>query len=199
MRWMPRMRMLLARRPWLYWLMAGAIAAGVAVAVASAMGEVRRQRDSWGHATTVLVATRDVAAGEALDGAFASRDVPTAIVPPSALTAMPSGATATQRLSVGEMIVGVDVGAERGALALVPSGWLAIDIPRTDEPTDTARPLFEVGASAVVLADGSIIADDAVVVAVAVDGLAVAVPRDVAARVAQAANQRVAVLALGRP
>ena len=199
MRWMPRRRMLLARRPWLYWLMVGVIAAGVTVAVASAMGEVRRQRDAWGQATTVLVATRDVAAGEPLDGAFASRDVPTAIVPPSALTAMPSGATAKQRLSAGEMIVGIDVDAERGPLALVPSGWLAIDIPRTDEPTDTTRPLFEVGASAVVLAEGSIIADHAIVVAVAVDGLVVAVPRDFAARVAQAANQRVAVLALGRP
>jgi hypothetical protein len=76
---------------------------------------------------------------------------------------------------------------------------LAIDVPRTDDPLDTARTLFGVGDAAVVLADGSIIAEEAIVVDVTSDMLAVAVPRDVAARVAQAANQRVAVLALGRP
>ena len=147
----------------------------------------------------MLVATRDVTVGEPLAGAVDSREVPTAVVPPSALTDLPSEATATQRLAAGEIIVDVDVANERGPLALVPSGWLAIDVPHTDDPLDTARPLFEVGDSVVVLADGSIIADDAIVVDVASDGLAVAVPRDVAARVAQAANQRLAVLALERP
>ena len=199
MRWMPRMRMLLARRPWLYWLLVSAIAVGIATAVAAAMGDVRRQRDAWGHATTVFMTTRDVAVGESLAGAVTSRDVPTAIVPPAALTIMPAAATATQRIAAGEIIVRVDVVDEQGPLALVPRGWLAIDIPRTDDPLDTARQLFGIGDSAVVLADGSIIAEHAIVVDVTGDRLAVAVPRDVAARVAQAANQRAAVLALGRP
>jgi hypothetical protein len=197
MRWMPRMRMLLARRPWLYWLLVGAIAVGIVAAVAAAMGDVQRQRDAWGRTTTVFVTTRDVAVGEGLSGAVTSRDVPAAIVPPSALAVMPIAAT--QRLAAGEIIVDIDVVDEQGPLALVPSGWLAIDVPLADDPLDAPRPLFDVGDSAVVLADGSIIADRALIVDVASDGLAVAVPRDVAARVAQAANQRVAVLALGRP
>jgi hypothetical protein len=143
--------------------------------------------------------TRDVAVGESLAGAVTSRDVPTAIVPPAALANMPAAATATQRIAAGEIIVRVDVVDEQGPLALVPRGWLAIDVPRTDDPLDTVRQLFRVGDSAVVLADGSIIAEHAIIVDVTGDRLAVAVPRDVAARVAQAANQRVAVLALGRP
>lgn len=199
MRWLPRMRMMLARRLWLYWLIVAAIAAGVAVGVASAMGDVRRQREAWGRATTVLIATRDIAVGEALANSVVSRDVPTAVVPPSALTTMPADATATQRLAAGEIVVSGDVVGARGPLALVPSGWLAIDIPRSDDPLDTSRPLFTVGDSAVVLADGSIVAEEAIVVDVALDGLAVAVPRDDAARVAQAANQRLAVLALTAP
>jgi hypothetical protein len=198
MRWLPRIRMLLARRPWLYWLLVGLIGVCVVAAVAAAMADVRRQRDSWGQAATVLVATRDVAVGEPLAGAVTSRDVPRAVLPPSALTTLSPDATATQQVAAGEIVVHVDVANERGPLALVPSGWLAIDVPRPDHALDTARPLFEIGDSAVVLADGSIIADDAIIVDVAVDGLAVAVPREVAARVAQAANQRVAVLALGR-
>ena len=199
MRWMPRMRMLLARRPWMYWLLVGAITLAIAAAVAAAMGDVRRQRDAWGHATTVFVTTRDVAIGERLTGAVTARDVPTAVVPQAALTELPAVATATQRLTAGEIVVDIDVADEEAPLALVPDGWLAIDVPRTDEPLDAGRALFDIGDSAIVLADGSIVAEQAIVVDVAGDRLAVAVPRDVAAHVAQAANQRIAVLALGRP
>ena len=199
MRWLPRMRMVLARRPWLYWLMVAAIATGIAVTVASAMGDVRRQRQAWGQATTVYVATRDVAVGEALAGGVVARDVPTAVVPPSAITTMPSDATATQHVAAGEIVVATDIVEASGPLALVPRGWLAIDIPRTDDVPDTSRPLFAVGDSAVVLADGSIVAEHGIVIDVVPGALAVAVPRDVAARVAQAATQRVAVLALTAP
>jgi hypothetical protein len=180
----------------MYWLLVAAIATGIAAAAASAMGDVRRQRQAWGQATTVFVATRDIAVGEPLAGNMVTRDVPIAVVPPSAMTSMPADATAVQRVAAGEIVVTTDVVDATGPLALVPSGWLAIDIPSTDDPLETARSLFGVGDSAVVLADGSIVAERAIVVDVAPDGLAVAVPRDVAARVAQAANQRVAVLAL---
>jgi hypothetical protein len=199
MRWMPRMRMLLARRPWLYWSLVGIIAIAAGVAVMSAMGDVRRRRDAWGSATTVFVTTRDVAVGESLSGAVASREVPDAIVPPAALTEVPPLATATQRLAAGEIVVDIDVIDEPGPLALVPDGWVAIDVPRNDDPLDTSLPLFDAGDSAVVLADGSIVAERAIIVDVAADGVAVAVPLDDAARVAQAANQRVAVLGLSRP
>jgi len=196
MRWLPRMRMLLARRPWLYWLVVAAVAAGIVISVMTAMGDVRRQQQAWGQATTVFVATRDIAVGEALAGAVVARDVPVAIAPPSAVGAMPSAATATQRMAAGEIVVQSDLVSARGPLALAPSGWLVIDIPRSDDPLDTTRTLFERGDAAVVLADGSIVAEHAIVVDVAADALAVALPRDVAARVAQAANERVAVVAL---
>jgi len=199
MRWLSRMRMLLARRPWLYWSMIAVIAFAVAGAVAAAMSDVQREKQAWGEATTVLVVTRDVAAGEALAGTFATQKVPTAVVPPSAVTEVVAGATATQRLSAGEVVVEADVAGDRGPLALVPDDWLAIELPQADGGMETARSLFEVGDTVVVLSGGSTIAEDAIVVDVAADALAVAVPREAAARVAQAASERVAVLALSRP
>lgn len=195
MRWTPRLRMVLARRPWIHWLMVGLLAIAVAAAVAVSQAGVKRERDSWGRTKRVLVATRDVLPGQALSGATEQHDVPIAVAPTSALT--PSVArrggdmTAVQQIAIGEIIVTADVTEAAGPAALLPPGWLAVDI------TDVADPgLFTLGDAAAVLADGRTVAADAIVIALTTTDVVVGVSAADAAAVADAANRRAAVVAL---
>ena len=56
MRWIPRLRMLLARRPWLYWLLVALMGLGVATQVHASVAAAQRARDHWGSTVTVLIA-----------------------------------------------------------------------------------------------------------------------------------------------
>jgi hypothetical protein len=199
MRWIPRVRLLLARRPWLYWLLVACCSIGIGAVMTTAMGNLRREREAWGQSTRVLVATRTVAAGDTVAGSFEWRELPLTMVPPSALTSMPNAASATQRIAVGEVVVDTDIASARAPLALLPDGWLAISIPMAASDRESGGSLFVAGDVAAVLAGGEIIAEDATVVAVAADAVVVGVPRSVAGAVAQAANQLAAVVALGNP
>lgn len=190
MRWMPRLRMLLARRPWIYWLFVVAVAAGVALSVTAALAEVRRERDSWGETVTVFVSTEAISIGDPIAASVETREVPRAMAPAEAMQTMPDAATAVQRISPGEIIVGVDIVAGRGPLALLPEGWLAIFVDVSVSET------FSVGDSAAVLAGGDTVAPHAIVVGVLADGVVVGVPADVAPIVANSVNQRLAVIAL---
>lgn len=125
---LPRVRLLLARRPWLYWLLVGLCAAGVWAGVAGAQAQVARARAGWGSTQRVWVAMADVTAGQALQAA--ARDYPAAMVPPSALTALPAGSLAAQAVAEGEVLVAGDV---RDATT-VPGGWLAFAIPADGAP-----------------------------------------------------------------
>ncbi|MCU1399612.1 MAG: hypothetical protein JWN62_2721 [Acidimicrobiales bacterium] len=191
MRLLANVRMQLARRPWIRWVLVGILALGVGGSVASGLAGVRRERDAWGHSTTVYVATKDLVAGDPVAGAVEPREVPQALVPESALAAVPAQATATQRIRRGEIVVGDDVVDSTGPQALIPDGWLAIDI------TDVANPgLFTVGDSAAVLGGGIAIAGSAVIVEVGATDVVIAVPLADAPTVAAAANERNAVVAL---
>ena len=66
MRQLAMVRRVLARRPWIYWTVVAAVAAAGAIATASVLGAVDDERSRWGDTAVVLVATRDVAAGEPL-------------------------------------------------------------------------------------------------------------------------------------
>lgn len=191
MRWISRTRMLVARRPWIHWSVVAALAVLVGASVTVGLAGVRRERDAWGRSRSVLVATREVAPGEPLAGAVAQRTVPVAAVPAAALSIIAGSATAVQRISVGEMIVETDVATASGPRALLPERWLAIDIADVSNTR-----LFAVGDPAAVLAGGRIVAADAIVVAVTDTDVVVGVPAEVAAVVADAANQRAAVVAL---
>ena len=69
---LPRVRLALARRPWLYWLCVAVCAAVVWFSVAAAQERVSAARDSWGTTRTVWVTTGEVAAGEAVVAARGS-------------------------------------------------------------------------------------------------------------------------------
>ncbi len=192
MRWIPRVRILLARRPWIYWTAISVVAVVVGVSVAGLLSDIRRARESWGETTTALVAVTLVEAGEVISDSYEAREVPLAMVPPAALTSMPPGAIATQKISVGEIVLTSDVDHGAGPLALLPSGWLAMSVQMSVDDT------FVAGAPAVIVAAGSTIAPNAVIVRIVADGLIIGVPADVAPAVADMVLQRLAVVALAK-
>jgi hypothetical protein len=202
MRWVARLRMLLARRAWLYWLIVVALAATAGVAMTAATLDVRRERDAWGESAPVFVAARDIGPGEPLGDATVAADLPRAMLPPSAVDTIPDGAIATQHIAKGETIVSADLSSARAPLALLPDGWLAIEIPTADMGVASGAmggpALFGVGDTATLLADGDEVAATAIIVQVTTAAVAVAVPRADAPRVAEAASRHVAVIALGR-
>ncbi|MDQ3468178.1 MAG: SAF domain-containing protein, partial [Actinomycetota bacterium] len=100
-----RLRHVLARRPWLYWLAVITVAAAGGLVAARAVAAVEDERAAWGSPRTVVVARRDVAPGEVLDEATERRTVPAPVVPPDALTTTREGAMARQRIAAGEIVV----------------------------------------------------------------------------------------------
>ena len=190
MRLIPRIRIVFARHPFAYWACVATFSLWVAISVNSALAGAQHQRESWGRSAAVLVATQRVEPGELLTHAVALRDIPIALKPPAALGTLPRGATARQRIEVGEVLVGLDIGHGDGPLALLPTNWLALVVESDNSP------MFSVGDSAVVLAGGHIIAADAIVIEVVERGVVVGVPSVAAGPVADAANQHIATVAL---
>lgn len=186
----PRLRMVMGSRPWIYWLCASVIALIITASMRCTQAEVQRARDRWGTTSAVLVASRNIAPGERLDGAVIQRELPRAMVAAMALDVLPTGATARQRIAAGEIVVGLDVATRAGPLALLPAGWLAVAVP------DQRSELFAVGDAAVVLSGGETISDSAIVVGVIENDVLVGVPQTTAAAVADAVNQHTAVVAL---
>ena len=189
--WPSRLRLLLARRPWIYWLVVAALTAGVVNAVIRASMRIENERAMWGATITIVVASREVAPGEFLATAILRRDYPVAMVPATAVDAadVPADAVALQRISAGEVLVAADLTRGSGPAALLPNGWLAVRVTTSPAP-------FAVSDSVAVLADGQLIAPDAVIVAVEPDGVLVGVPLPDAAAVADAAIRGSAAVAL---
>jgi hypothetical protein len=189
MRLLPRVRLLFARRPWLYWLCVSGLVGAIAFSVAATVGEVDRQRQSWGETAPVVVASEAVAPGQPFGGNTHLVSMPVAMIPQSALRALPIG-VARQHVAVGEVVVSNDVSLASGPAALLPDGWLAITVEATHPQ------LFTIGDRAAIFAFGQLIVDDAVVIVVGDDFVVVGVNAVAAPRVADAANQRLAILAL---
>ncbi len=123
---LPRIRLLVARRPWIYWLAIVAVAGVAGLGAARALAAVDAARQSWGEQVTVWVATADISPGRTIRAE--SRRVPRAVVPTDAVAQLPAQAVARQRLGTGEMITSADVSAS-GTAGLLPDGWVALVVP----------------------------------------------------------------------
>lgn len=123
-----RLRVELARRPWIYWLVVAALAALVALGVAHALARVDAARRAWGQQVTVWVAVADAEPGQPV---VARRAVmPRAAVPARVATGDPTRAVARQRIAAGAVITTFDV-VVPGPAGLIPDGWVAIAAPVT--------------------------------------------------------------------
>ena len=126
---MSRARWALAHRPWLYWLVIGALAIGAGLLVADAVGALDDARQRWGDERTVLVAERDAGPGEVVAGIVATRSWPAPMVPPAALTDdLPDEAVLRQRVGAGEILTTTDVAAASAPQALIPAGRRAVAV-----------------------------------------------------------------------
>ena len=127
---LPRIRMMVARHPWIYWMVIVALAGSVGLGAASAVAAVDAERRSWGDQVTVWVAIDDISVGQPIR--VESHRVPRAVVPPDAVTAPPATAIARQHIDRGEMLTSSDVSVS-GSAGLIPDGWVALAVPATVE------------------------------------------------------------------
>lgn len=172
MRLLPRLRLLLARRPWLYWLVVGLCAAVVWWSLSAAADGVEAERARWGATQRVWVTAAPVAAGSPV--AAVAREYPQAMVPASAVTAEPSG-VAAHALAADEVVVQGDVAAEGG---LAPADWLVFAVPGAGGPSLVEGDAVAIFGSGQRWCDGVVVG----VIDSAVDGRTaeVAVPPDCA-------------------
>ena len=177
-----RVRLVLARSPWLYWAIVAVLAATAGLFVMRAADGVEAARESWGEPRQALVAMHDVEPGAPLHGVVELRQLPEPMVAADAVVDLATDAVARQRIAAGEVIVTHDVSATAAPQSLIPDGWLAVAVA---EPVATGA---HVGDGVTVATGGVVIATDGVVVGLVGDGLLVAVPADEAPQVAHAAS-----------
>jgi hypothetical protein len=175
-----RARHVLARRPWLYWLGVAVLAATAAWGAARGAASVDAARRSWGTPRDVVVASADIAPGDALAGHVELRRRPRPMVPEGALTAIDAAAQARQHVSAGEIVVRADVAATASPQALIPAGWAAVPVSEA-VPSGAA-----VGDRVAAASGGAVVAAAGVVVGRGADAVLVAVPVEQAAAVAAA-------------
>jgi hypothetical protein len=109
-----RLRLALARRPWLYWTFLACCVALVWFVLATNLAELAEQRRRWGETRRVWVADIHIAPGDVVRGV--AHDYPIAMVPASAIDSEPVGVIATSSIAEGEVLVHNDVDAATDAL-----------------------------------------------------------------------------------
>jgi hypothetical protein len=177
-----RLRLGLARSPWLYWAIVAVLAGSAGLLVLRAASGVDAARESWGETREVVVASQTIEPGAPLDGSVSRRDLPSPVVPVDAVVELDPAAVARQRIAAGEIVVVHDVSPDAAPQSLIPEGWLAVAV---SEPVASGA---SVGDTVSVATGGIVVAADGLVVGVIGEALLVAVPADEAAQVAQAAS-----------
>jgi hypothetical protein len=117
---------MVARHPWVYWLVVALVAGSVGLGTARALAGVEAARRSWGEQETVWVASTAIDPGQPLTAD--RRSVPRAMAPSSAISTVPVDAVARQHISAGEIVTVADIAAG-GSAGLVPDGWVALVVP----------------------------------------------------------------------
>lgn len=203
---LPRIGLILRRDPRVWWAGVLAVALGLGGATSSVVARAERVRQGWGATAQVLVAHHDLAPGDRVgraDVALVAR--PLALIPATALHALPHGAIARAAVLAGEVIVAERLAPSglRGIAALLPAGTRAVAIPTEAGSTpplaagDHVEVLVALAQeSAAGGPPGFVLVPDALVVAVTETSVAVAVPRDSAPRIAVALGLGAVTLAL---
>lgn len=196
----------LRRHPRLWWACVGLLAVTAGAVVAAAAGSADEARASWGETRQVVVLARDLPAGHRLDGGDVRlEDRPVTVLPEGALTEVPAGGTLAAAVVSGEVLVEgrlAPAGLSRLAASL-PPGTRAVAVPV--EPG--FAPPLEVGDAVDLLVTvspeaagdgppGFVLAHAASVVAVDDAAVTVAVPPDIAPKVAVALSAGAVTLAL---
>ncbi len=181
-----RARLVLARRPWVYWAIVAALGTALAVGVNDQLTALDEARHNWGSTRSVLVADRLLEPGDPIE--VHAVDLPVAALPPGALDDLPGGAQLHQRVGIGEVLTDLDLTAVPGPAARAAPGTVVVAL------SDPLSRGVTIGLKVQVATDGLVIADSATVVEVADDVIFVAVNASDAPMVAVAAQQGIASL-----
>ena len=125
-----RVRLTVARHPWIYWSVIAVVAGVVAFGAASAFAGVDAERRSWGRQAEVWMSTDAIEPGQPITAA--AHQVPVAVVPIGAAHEDPAGTIARQRMGPGEIVTDNDVSIT-GSVGLIPAGWVAFAVPASGE------------------------------------------------------------------
>ncbi|MGB0112857.1 MAG: hypothetical protein WBP59_06520 [Ilumatobacteraceae bacterium] len=173
-------RLMLARRPWLYWVFVASITAVIVFAVRQQLAAVDETKATWGTTRDVLMADRSLAPGDPIAASIVA--LPDAMIPVGALSDVPSDALLQQRVAAGEVLLDIDIAVGRGPAARAPAGSVVVAL------IDPLSRALSIGLEVQVAADGLILSERATVVDVADDVVFVAVEPGEAASVAAAAH-----------
>lgn len=195
---LPRLPRRIPRSAYGWWAACLVLALTSALLVGGTVQRAREAQARYGRTRPVLVATADLSPGDHLDATHAGvRQLPTALAPPGALSALPKGRTITARIGRGEPVLAMrvgDAGKGSGPAALMPSGSRAVAIP-----VPVPGLPVEVGSHVDLVAPtggASVIAGDGIVLTVAKDAVTVAVDAEDVGAVARALGNGGVVLAL---
>ncbi len=177
-----RARHVLARRPWLYWSAVVALATGAGLVAAHAAAAVDDARRQWGATREVLVATAELAPGDALAGRVEVRSRPGPMIPSGAVTTVGPEAHARQHVEAGEILVGPDVAAAGSPQDMIPAGWAAVAV------AEAVPSGAEVGDAVSAASGGVVLAEHGLVVGRRGEVVLVAVPAAEAPQVAAASD-----------
>lgn len=177
-----RARLVLARRPWIYWVVVAALAVAAASSVRSEMASIASERDTWGSTRSVVVARHQLEPGDPVTADLVS--LPLAALPDDALTEEPDDAVVVrQRVAAGEILTRLDVTSRPGPAALADPSTVVVAL------SDPLARDVVVGLNVQVAADGLVLATAARVTGVVDDVIFVAVSATEAPTVAAAAQQ----------
>jgi hypothetical protein len=183
-------RTLLARRPIIRRVARIGVIGAVVMSTWSGFASIDNARDNWGRTVTVIVASTPLRPGDTLDSADTTQ-WPVGLVPDEALTTIDRRAVVRRHVGSGEVLTSADVGESAGIAGLVPLDRRVAHVPATPDQ----RSLIEVGDQMVVIIDGRSLARGPVV-AIGDTSVAVAVPDNVVAAVADGVLRGGATLAL---
>ncbi|MDA0297387.1 MAG: hypothetical protein O3A54_01705 [Actinobacteria bacterium] len=140
---------------------------------------------SLGSTTPVLIASSNIEPGDIITTQlFSLRTLPRSAVTPTALHNLQPGLVAQQSISIGELLTTTNTGTSTSKQLQLPVGFRSVAIV-----PPAALPPMQVGDHVDIIANGIVLAADALVLSLIEDtiGVIVAVPAELSAAVASAA------------
>ena len=149
------------------------------------LSRMQSATDSLGLTTPVLIATSSIKPGDIITTQlFCLRTLPRSAVTPTALHDLQLGLVAQQPISIGELLTTTNTGTSTSKQLQLPVGFRSVAIV-----PPAALPPMQIGDHVDIIANGIVLAADALVLSLIEDtiGVIVAVPAELSAAVASAA------------
>ena len=153
------------------------------------LSRMQSATDSLGLTTPVLIASSNIEPGDIITTQlFSLRTLPRSAVTPTALHDLQTGLVAQQSISIGELLTTTNTGTSTSKQLQLPVGFRSVAIV-----PPAALPPMQVGDHVDIIANGIVLAADALVLSLMentnseVVGVIVAVPAELSAAVASAA------------